>query len=227
MPDDAPSIGVLSPLLAGAYFGEILKGLARYVAGEGGRVIAVQTLDGELGDHFPDVPPFRTPLAWDQVDGFVVIIQAASEAFLRELRDYGKPVLMISHHIPEFACPRVMPDNRSGMAEAVTHLIGHGHQRVAFVGDMKMPDVAERYDAYAETMAAHGLGVTRDLVFHATNCCEDGGQVAGEALMAKGLPCSAVVAATDLNALGIIGALKRAGVEVPSDVAVVGFDDMD
>ena len=227
MPEDGPSIGVLSPLLAGAYFGEILKGLSRYVTGRGGRVIAVQTLDGELGDHCPDVPPFCTPVAWDQVDGFVVIIRAASEAFLRELRDYGKPVLMVSHHIPGFDCPRVMPDNRSGMRDAVAHLISHGHQRVAFVGDTNLPDVAERYAAYAETMAAHGLKVTADLVLAAPNCCEDGGQVAGEELLARGLPCTAVAAATDLNAVGVIGALKGAGVAVPSDVAVVGFDDMD
>jgi len=227
VPEGSLTVGVLSPLLAGAYFGEILNGTSRYVAGRGGRVVALQTLDAELGDHYPGVPPFDSEVAWDAVDGFIVIVQAVSSSFISRLLGTGKPVVVVSHHVEGASCVEVRPDNRSGVVDAVEHLVGHGHARIGFVGDLSFADVRERHDAYRATLVAHGLPAGPELFFPAPNNCEDGGQEAGRLLLAAGTPCSAVVAATDLNALGLVQVLSEAGVPVPSQLAVVGFDDME
>ena len=132
---------------------------------------------------------------------------------------------MISYHLPGFKCPQVMPDNRSGVAEAVAHLISHGHSRIAFAGNLvqgRSDDISERYDVYLETLREHGLEPDPKLVFVGP---EDGGEAIAGAMLRAGLPCTAVVAATDLIASGMVRALNDAGVKLPSRLAVVGFDD--
>ena len=225
------TIGVLSPLLGGAYFGVVLKGVARHVAARGGRVVAVQTRDAQLGGVYAWLPPpFSTPLAWDQVAGFVSVIDAASDPYLEQLRAQGKPVVMISHHVSGLDCPEVLPDNGSGVAEAVGHLVRHGHTRIGFAGFMdRSPgdDVHERYQAYVEALRQHGLAADPRHLFRAPSSLEDGGRAVARMMLAAGLPCTAVMAATDLIAAGLVHGLKSAGVAVPSGVAVVGFDDRD
>jgi diguanylate cyclase (GGDEF)-like protein/PAS domain S-box-containing protein len=221
-------IAVLSPLLAGAYYGQVLKGIARQTASLGGRVVAIQTRDGRLDGTYPWLPAQAGGhLAWDQVDAFITILDATDEAYLEEIHALGKPVVMISYHLPGFKCPQVMPDNRSGVAEAVAHLISHGHSRIAFAGNLvqgRSDDISERYEVYLETLREHGLEPDPKLVFVST---EDGGEAIAGAMLRAGLPCTAVVAATDLIASGMVRALKDAGVKLPSRLAVVGFDDRD
>jgi diguanylate cyclase (GGDEF)-like protein/PAS domain S-box-containing protein len=226
MADRPLTIGVVSPLLAGAYFGEILKGVSSWVGRFGGRAIAVQTLDASLGDKYAGVPPFTSRVAWDHLDGLLVVVRATTDEFLAGVRSRGLPVVTVSHHVPRLHCPEVLPDNRSGMADAVRHLVEHGHTRIAFSGYTGLPDVAERYDGYLEAMRSHGLYVGPDLYFPAPNSCEDGGEEAARAMLDAGLPFSALVCATDLNALGTTRVLRDAGVEMPGRVALIGFDDM-
>jgi diguanylate cyclase (GGDEF)-like protein/PAS domain S-box-containing protein len=231
MPEDRLTVGVLSPLLAGAYFGLVLKGIARYAATIGGRVIAVQTRDAQLGGVLPFMPPpFSTPLAWEQVDGFITVTDAVADSYVARARAHGKPVVMISHDAPGLDCPEVLPDNRAGMGEAIRHLIGHGHTRIGFAGQMdRSPgdDVYERYEAYCETLRHNGLGADPELLFASPSSLEAGGDVVARALLDAGLPCTAIVAGNDLIAAGIIRSLKAAGVALPSQMAVVGFDDRD
>jgi len=221
-------IAVLSPLLAGAYYGQVLKGVARQAATLGGRVVAIQTRDGRPDGTYPWLPERAGGhLAWDQVDAFITVLDAADETYLEEVRAQGKPVVMISYHLPGFKSPRVLPDNRTGVAEAVAHLISHGHSRIAFAGNLvqgRSDDITERYDVYRETMREHGLEPDPNLVFVGP---EDGGEAIGGAMLRAGLPCTAVVASTDLIAAGMVRALDDAGVKLPSRLAVVGFDDRD
>ncbi len=221
-------IAVLSPLLAGAYYGQVLKGIARQTATLGGRVVAIQTRDGRLDGTYPWLPEQTGGhLAWQQVDAFITILDATDEAYLEEIHALGKPVVMISYRLAGFKCPHVLPDNRSGVAEAVAHLISHGHSRIAFAGNLvqgRSDDISERYEVYLEALRAHGLEPDPKLVFVGP---EDGGEAIAGAMLRAGLPCTAVVAATDLIASGMVRALNDAGVKLPSRLALVGFDDRD
>ncbi len=221
-------IAVLSPLLAGAYYGQVLRGVARQAATCGGRVVAVQTRDGRTDGTYPWLPAQAGGhLAWDQVDAFITVLDAASEPYLEEIRAQGKPVVMISHQLPGFKCPQVLPDNRSGITEAVAHLVSHGHSRVAFAGNLvegRCDDTTERYEVYVQALREHGLEADPTLLFVGP---EDGGDAIGNAMLRAGLPCTAVVAATDMIAAGVVRALTDAGVSLPSQMAVVGFDDRD
>ena len=121
---------VLTPSMGGHYFGELLAGLTREVAGAGGRLVVVETLPAAAPRDEPGEPgDFATPVAWSQVDGVVSITTAVGAAYLQRLRQAGKPVVLLSStHMEDFEAPVARPDNRGGTFTAVEHLIGHGHR---------------------------------------------------------------------------------------------------
>jgi DNA-binding LacI/PurR family transcriptional regulator len=123
--------------------------------------------------------------------------------------------------------PEVVTDNAAGMQALVSHLIEeHGYSRIAFIGGPEhQPDAQIRYQAYADSLEAHGLDLDPDLT--ATG---DFGRASGAACMQelwdRGLRIEAVVAASDIMAGGAYERLRELGVAIPEEVAVAGFDDM-
>jgi diguanylate cyclase (GGDEF)-like protein len=222
-----PTIGVLSPYVGGSYYGDILAGIASAAAAVDGRVVAVQTLEaGSYSADLFEASALRDPIAWDHVAGFVVVANAVDADYLHALRAAGKSVVLVSHEYPEFACPVVLPDN-GGIRDAVAHLIEHGHRRIAFVGFLAVSDIRERFKGYVETLREHGIEPDPLLCFESDNNHEEGGDHAARQMIAAGLPSTAVVVATDLNAVGVMRTLTAAGHRLPQDQAVVGFDDID
>jgi diguanylate cyclase (GGDEF)-like protein len=221
------TVGVLSPLLSGHFFGVLLRGVARAAAERDGRVVAVQTIDPGIDEvAYLNLSDFRYPVAWQHVDGFVVVLNSADHRYLRELRDAGKPVVMVSQEAPGFDSPVVVPDNRHGTRLAVAHLIEHGHQRIGFAGWLAQQDIQERYQAYQEILTEHGLPCGPEFFFAAGDNMATGGRHAAERMMRAGMPTTACVCATDYNAVGIMRALTESGYQMPRDQALIGFDDV-
>jgi DNA-binding LacI/PurR family transcriptional regulator len=225
-PLEGRTIAVLSSLLAGTYFGRLIAAVAEAVHHMGGKTLAVQTQNASWVDPYRTGPGKVPHVALDKVDGYVVIINSVPAEQLAELRAAGKPVVMISHEEASFPCPVVKPDNSIGVREAIEHLIGHGHTRIAFVGDTTQLDIAERYESYRLTLSDHGIEPDEALFFKTTDNQDNGGRNAGLAMIAAGLPSTAVLTGTDYNATGVMAALREAGYAIPRDQAVVSFDDM-
>ena len=220
------TLGVLSSLLTGSYFGALLASISGAANAHGARPVAVQTQGSEWQDDYK-TGPARTPrLGWRSIDAFVVVLDAVSPEVLAQMRDAGKPLVLVSHPEPGSDAPLVLADNRSGACSAVEHLIGHGHRRIAFTGDLALADVRERLEAYVACLRANGIEPDPSLVFPAPDSLERGGRIAGAAMLAAGLPSTAVFAATDYNAFGVMSVLGEHGLSIPADQAVVGFDDM-
>jgi diguanylate cyclase (GGDEF)-like protein/PAS domain S-box-containing protein len=223
-----PTIGVLSPFVSGFYFGGIIRGAAGAVGEAGARLVAIQTSDpGVVYSERPDASPHPHAAAWGHLAGCIVVIDAATPAYLEAIRHSGKPVVLISKLIPGVVCPTVQPDNKEGVREAVRHLIGHGHTAIAFVGMLHQDDIRERYEAYIETLVEAGIEPDPTLVFATADNDENCGVLAGQAMLADGMRSTAVMVATDVNAFGLMQALTAAGLELPRDQAIVGFDDVD
>ncbi len=135
--------------------------------------------------------------------------------------------MLISKQLDGVVCPTVQPDNRQGVREAVRHLIAHGHRKIAFVGMMHQDDIQERHAAYVEALVEAGIEPDPTLVFSTADNEEDFGFRAGQDMLADGLRSTAVMVATDVNAIGVMSALTAAGLELPRDQAIIGFDDVD
>jgi len=220
------TVGVLSTAFGGPYFGELLAGMARELVAPGGRLVAIQTVDaGTVAQDFADRPSFPHRVAWDHVSGFVVLLNGVSLDFLRAARASGLHIVVISDEPAGFDCPSILPDNAGGARAATQHLIDHGHRRIAFVGYLGQPDVRHRLQAYRDTMAANGLVPDQDLFFAIDDMQESGGEQAGHAMLAAGMPSTAALTGNDRNAIGLIRVLTAAGLDLPADQAVIGFDD--
>lgn len=118
-------------------------------------------------------------------------------------------------------------DNVTGGSEAGRHLIAQGRRRIAFLGDASshFPEFQERYRGLCDALAKAGLVCDPALQVDAITT-EEAGRAAALELIARGQPFDAIFAASDLIALGALHALEEAGLSVPGDVAVIGFDNL-
>ncbi len=161
-----------------------------------------------------------------KVDGLLIGEGIVPPPFLARLAD-RLPVVVIAGNPRERGADVVTADNRSGSAALVTHLIeDHGRQRLFYVnGPENAPDAQERQRTLLQVLRAHPdsrLVGTAQGMFTVVS-----GEQAGQHLLdsCDELP-DAVVCANDQMAIGLLHAFGRAGVRVPDDVAVVGFDDI-
>ena len=210
----ALTIGAVMEVLGGEYYGAILGGIQRAARERNARILVFRGTPGEVA-----AAPFAR-----EVRGWLAV---HSTAGLPALARLGLPLVTVAYHDPEVGCPAVLADNAQGVRDAVNHLIAHGHRRIAFVGWLGYPAIAERYDGYRAALIENDLPCSSELVVGV----EDNNWTSGRAgahklLEGGGLPCTAVVAGTDRNAIGLMEILQAAGHRVPVDVAVVGFDDL-
>jgi signal transduction histidine kinase/DNA-binding LacI/PurR family transcriptional regulator/DNA-binding response OmpR family regulator len=161
------------------------------------------------------------------VDGLIAVGQSVPEAqsgYLYQLIAEGYPVVFVG---AGESGPTVIADNEGGIRQAIQHLVEHGHRRIAFIAGRESGgggDSARRLDAYHAAVQEHGLEVNPDLIAHGYHK-PTGGRRAMEQILASGASFTAVLASNDRSAIGAMRALSNAGLRVPQDVAVIGFDD--
>ena len=144
---------------------------------------------------------------------------------IEELQNTSLPVVALWHGSRESGIPTVSVDNRSGIMAVVDHLVGLGHERIAFAGPRRLGDITEREDAYVASMHGHGLSMPEAYRQEAANDY-GGGVEALDRLMDLPRPPTAIVAPTDVIAMGMLHAAHRRGLQVPHDLSVTGFDDI-
>ncbi|HWQ13125.1 MAG TPA: substrate-binding domain-containing protein [Roseiflexaceae bacterium] len=206
------TIGFLAPTVAGTYFRNVLAGVYRVARQRGLRLLVFQALPQDV---------VETGVALDQVDGWVAVFATDGAERLARV---GAPVVTVTRPVP--GLPAVLSDNTGGMRAAVQHLIALGHRRIAFAGSATNSDVPERLAGYRMALEEAGLPFDDRLVFTSSGDHLEGGRFAGRAMLAAGVDYTAIAAATDQNALGIMEVLGAAGYRFPQDLAIVGFDDM-
>ncbi|MCI0396353.1 MAG: substrate-binding domain-containing protein [Chloroflexi bacterium] len=169
---------------------------------------------------FVPVGPWNT-------DGLIVVNPLVSEAragYVLDLLAARYPVVFVGAAL---GGPAIAIDNEGGIRQAVAHLVEHGHRGLAFIAgnpEDRHGDTEERLQAYRAAVEEHGLAFNPALVVYGFHIV-DGGQLAMRQLLATRLPFTAVLASSDECAIGALMELKDAGLRVPQDMAVVGFDD--
>jgi len=160
----------------------------------------------------------------NHLDAIIVVLDALTVDAQRTFLASGRPVVTISTFHPELGIPAVCPEAGNGIAAMIRHLVQHGHQRIGFSGCLSYPDMVGRYEAYQAALRAEGIVPDPRLFFAAPGAMEEDGRSVGDAMLAAGVPCTALCAASDRIALGIMERLQHAGCRVPTDVALTGFD---
>ena len=233
-----PTIGVLAGWQAyggtlDSFLGHVLRGiqaaahdrecnllLACGVASPAGRDLApAWPLAGPDVDFVP-VGPWNT-------DGLIAVpplLLPETARYCQDLMAAGHPVVFAGAGEPG---PTVMVDNEGGVFEALQHLAKHGHQHIALVAareESGLGDNARRFAAYKAGLEALGLPFDPDLVSHGGTSTPEGRE-AMRNLLRRGASFTAALAVNDAAAAGAMDALREAGLLVPQDVAIIGFDD--
>ncbi len=158
-------------------------------------------------------------------DGIIVIGQSLEHAEIDAAAKRGLPLVAWGADLSGQAYPTVGTDNRLGGEIAANHLLAHGRKKLAFLGDERLPEVLLRFDGFEAALKAKGLALDKSLHIR-THFLADDAYRAVRAMLAKGGRPDGVFAVSDVIAISAIRALNEAGLRVPQDVSVVGFDDI-
>jgi LacI family transcriptional regulator len=161
------------------------------------------------------------------VDGLILASLHVTETHVEELDRAAAPVVVIGRPRAGTAVDTVRAHSRKGAAEAVRHLHGAGRRRIAFVnGPTHTAPGSARRRGYLDGLRSCGCGRDEGLIEVADDFMVEPGRRAAEALLARVRP-DAILCANDLLAVGVLAALRDAGLDVPGDVALVGMDNSD
>lgn len=211
-------------LLTDAFLPQAVYGLTQVAKGRGYRVL-VEPLEDVRAPH-----AYQELVRAKQIDGLLVLNPRADDRRLPELIDEGFPVVTIGRP-PGGHGASLDVDNVAAAHAATQHLLSLGHRRVAHMGygSPRFTTVAERLSGYRAALEEAGAPVDDGLVCFA-NYSADSGAAAMRDLLARGGTrppgFTALFCGNDTVAIGAMSALREAGVRVPDDVAVVGFDDV-
>lgn len=138
------------------------------------------------------------------------------------------PLVVVDNHLPDLPADSVLAANRDGLALAVQHLYRSGHRQIGFVGLCRHYTIVQRYRGFREALWDLGLALVPEWVVECEGLNPDAGYAAlGRLLAQGGSRPTAVCCANDAVAMGVLRAAAEAGLAVPGDLAVVGFDDVD
>lgn len=159
-------------------------------------------------------------------DGFILVPPMSNDTALNELfNSFDIPIARVGPNRIEDQNATVTIDDRAAAREATQHLLDLGHNRIGFIRGAEDQDATrERYSGYCDAMSNANLTIDPQLVKNGTFLFESG-RVAGAELLSMDVPPTAIFAANDEMAAGVIAAAYRRGINVPNDLSVIGFDD--
>jgi len=161
------------------------------------------------------------------VAGVLVIgHQRANLPVIRELQSRGIPCVFLWDTLPKSNDSYVGIDNVQGMYSMVHHLIGQGYKRIGFICGINtgVDRISKRYDGYKKALRDNGLPLDESIVRSATSTLANG-KAAMQYFMALPDPPRCVCCASDVLAVGAMAAVHEAGLSVPYDFSIVGFDN--
>jgi DNA-binding LacI/PurR family transcriptional regulator len=214
------TIALLLPDITNPFYAALVSGIQQRAL-EAGYTTLLCTTEGDPERE----EQYLSLLRAKQVDGVLVDgLVLPPDRVARFVAD-GFPIVCLDRDVDSAAVPLVQVDNRLGARLATEHLLSLGHARVAHVaGAPELGISEERVAGYREALAEAEIEPDPALVVVGSFTLE-GGYEAAKSLLAGGSP-TAIFAANDLSAIGVINAIVESGRRVPADVSVVGFDDL-
>jgi LacI family transcriptional regulator len=214
-------VGMLVPSLTWPWVGEVLQGVVDVVEKEGYGLLLFSCTRGE-----ESIRRFASQVSAKSFDGLLVIEPEGTLDYIVDLHQKGLPVVLIDDrgHRPQF--PSVAPNNREGGELAARHLIGLGRrQPLVVTGPIELGCTQERLAGFEAVCGHAGITLGPEFVVNG-DFTFDGGREEVRRLLAAGTRFDSLFAHNDLSAAGALQAIHEAGLSVPKDVAIVGFDDV-
>jgi LacI family transcriptional regulator len=215
------TVGVVIPDLTNPLFPPIVRGIEERLGDEGYTSLIANT-DNAPERERVDFEAMRAR----QVDGFITATARLDHELLSEISDSGQPIVLVNRRVEDGALPAVAADDRGGVRLAVEHLASLGHHRIAHLGGpQNLSTGHQRHLGFLDAMESVGTVPDGFVAFAEAFTEAEGARLCRELLDAAA-DVTAIVAGNDLMALGCYDVLAERGLRCPTDVSVVGFNDM-
>lgn len=213
-------VGVLLPDLYGEFFSEVIRGIDQTVQSNGYHVL-ISSSHNAREEIEAALRAMR-----GRVDGLILMApDLDAESLVTNLPE-RLPLVLLNTHLKDSTFDSINIDNFDGARRMTWHLLDAGHRRIALItGGARNYDAQERLRGYRAALQSRGLAVDERLVLPG-DFTESSGYATTKRLLAESSRPDAVFAANDSMAVGALSALRDAGLRVPDDIAVVGFDDI-
>jgi LacI family transcriptional regulator len=216
------TIGLVLPDMTNPFFTTLAHGVETALREAGISLLLANTDERE--DEERRLVPV---LLGRQIDGLLIVPAGDGAAAVRLCRDHGVPVVLVDRRpgVGDVDVDVVRSDAEGGAFELGQLLVDLGHRRVAVLtGPASVPTAVDRAAGFCRAFTGRG-GMPRPEVLHGTFTI-DGGEVMAREAMARDPRPTALFAANNFIAIGVLHALDALGLRVPEDVALVGFDDL-
>ncbi|WP_068614129.1 LacI family DNA-binding transcriptional regulator [Paenibacillus tuaregi] len=216
------TIGVLFPNVSSSFSSAILHGVEEFAHIHNYSVVVCNTdEDGKRTLKCLQV------LREKQVDGIVFSSEVLKEEYYQAMEAMRIPVVLVSSETEIPSVPYVKVDDRRAAYEAVEYLIHKGHKHIAMISGSEADPIAglPRIEGYMKALADHDIPFRQEYMFYG-DFGFDSGCAAAEQLFVKAPGCTAVFAASDEMAIGVLSMAARHGVRVPDDLSVIGYDNV-
>ncbi|RYM05797.1 LacI family transcriptional regulator [Sporolactobacillus sp. THM7-7] len=214
------TIGIIIPLLDNYFCMNLMSYAEKYLSAFGYSVIVCNYRED------PEVEKEKISLLTQrQVDGFIIV---PSGETVDEIRDLcGRlPVVLVDRLLPDVECDAVVINNAEISFQVVETLIKRGHRRIAIIcGPKRMTTARERLDGYLTAFSKYRLEADRQFIRFSDYYLESGYRICGE-LLDLPLPPTAIFATNYDITLGVIRRVNEAGLRIPEDLSLIGFDNL-
>lgn len=217
------TVGMAVPLLTQWFFTQVVAGAEAVLAASGYDVLLYGVPDNQSKHRFVENLPFSK-----RVDGLIVVDLPFGPAEIRRLADRG-PLVTVG--ISSDCAPSVTIDNVEAASTATRHLVNLGHRRIGLISHLppqalEFSAPVQRRQGYERVLSEAGIAVREELIVPG-NFALQGGAEAMAQLLTVDRPPTAVFAESDEMAIGALKTVRDAGLHVPDDISIVGFDDHD
>lgn len=215
------TIGIVTPNLSMSFFSSLACG-SEHAARESGHGLVMRNSLYETKSELDAIRSLRD----HNCQSIILHSEYSDEAMLQKLAKEIPGLVLINRFIPELAERCVWLDNLAAARTATQHLLSKGHKDLAIITSVyQNRDPATRVQGVEAELHLSGLKLDPNLIIESTANME-GGEQAVKKLLSLKKKFTAIVAYNDLMAIGAIHALFEAGLHVPNDVSVIGFDDL-
>jgi LacI family transcriptional regulator len=215
------AIGLLAKEIDNPFFSAVIKGIDQEVSAADYDLLLCTTHSRREKEA-----EYVARLSHGMVDGLLIILPASLPEYVERLRSERYPFVLIDHDSEAPGCNLVNAANRAGTREGIAYLIGMGHRRIGFItGRLDVGSARERLAGYREALAEAGVPGADWLVVEG-DFLEPRGHEAACELLSRPEPPTAIFASSDVAALGVLRAAGDAGLAVPGDLSILGFDDI-
>ena len=215
------AIGLIIPDITNTFFADIARGVGEVADAAGYGVILCNT-NGSIDREASYIRLLRRK----QVDGLILATATLNDPSTRSLSQTETPFILVSRICQDVDTSYVIGDDRAGARLAVEHLIGLGHRSIGFIGGpANVQSSRDRRATYRKVLRQHGLSADAAWVCYA-DFTQTAGREAGRRMLSLENRPTAIFAANDVTALGVLEAADELGLSIPEDLSLVGYDDI-